>query len=104
MFVNLLSNALKYTPEGGEVAIRINGSGEYAEVTVTDTGIGIPQKDLPLIFERFYRTDISRTRLTGGTGIGLTIARSIVRAHGGDISVESELGKGSCFKVILPEK
>lgn len=73
-------------------------------ICVEDQGIGIEEKDLPLILERFYRTDKSRNRKTGGTGIGLTIAKSIVQAHGGSITAESEVGKGSRFTVMLPEE
>ena len=101
VFINLLSNALKYTPEGGTVKVEMNKTDEAA-VTVRDSGIGIPEEDLPHIFERFYRTDKSRSRLTGGSGIGLTIAKSIVDAHHGSISVASKLNEGSAFVVLLP--
>lgn len=102
VFINLLTNALKYTPPGGEVVVQITSKKESVEVSVRDTGIGISSDDLPHIFERFYRTDKSRTRATGGTGIGLTIAKSIVEAHLGRIIVRSEPDKGSEFIVHLP--
>jgi signal transduction histidine kinase len=101
VFINLISNALKYTPAGGTVCIDMSGTGA-ASVNIRDTGIGIPEEDLPHIFERFYRTDKSRSRLTGGSGIGLTIAKSIVDAHHGSITVQSKLHEGSAFTVQLP--
>jgi two-component system sensor histidine kinase BaeS len=99
--INLLSNALKYTPEGGSVGITMKSSEHFTEIIIADNGIGIASEDLPNIFERFYRTDKSRTRLTGGTGIGLAIAKTIMDAHHGDITVLSEPGKGSVFTIIL---
>lgn len=101
---NLVSNAIKYSVEGGQVRISVVDGKEDASLMVEDWGIGIPEKDLPLIFERFYRTDRSRNRKTGGAGIGLTIAKVIVQAHGGTISVESEEGAGSKFVVALPKR
>lgn len=101
---NLLSNAVKYSAEGGEITIQIKDSGEYGIIIASDKGIGIPKKDLPLIFERFYRTDRSRNRKTGGAGIGLTITKAIVQAHGGTITAESEAGCGSRFIVTLPKE
>ena len=100
---NLLENAITYTDPGGTivVAARLPDS-KTLEVSVTDTGRGIPAVDLPLIFERFYRVDKSRTRATGGSGLGLTIAKRLVEAHGGKLSAESELGKGSRFFFTLP--
>ncbi len=103
VLVNLISNALKYTPEGGKVRIETGETADEVTVLVSDTGIGIPENDLPYIFERFYRTDQSRSRATGGSGIGLTIAKSIVEAHGGRITVQSEPNKGSIFIVSLPK-
>ncbi|MEL7608242.1 MAG: ATP-binding protein [Bacillota bacterium] len=100
---NLISNALKYTPEGGKVRIEAKETPNEVSVCVSDTGIGIPESDLPYIFERFYRTDKSRSRATGGTGIGLTIAKSIIEAHGGTIAVESKTNRGSTFTVSLPK-
>lgn len=103
VLINLVSNALKYTNPGGTVAVRVSGNSSEASVSVSDTGIGIAQEDLPNVFERFYRTDLSRTRATGGSGIGLAIARSIAMAHGGSITAQSELHKGSTFTLILPK-
>lgn len=100
---NLISNAIKYSMENGHINIHVSDGEEEATVTVEDEGIGIPKKDLSLIFERFYRTDKSRNRKTGGAGIGLTIVKTIVQAHDGKIKVESEEGHGSRFTVILPK-
>ncbi len=102
LFLNLLDNAIRYTPTGGAVAgslVRKEGS---AVVTVADTGVGIPSEHLPHIFDRFYRVDNSRARGDGGSGLGLAIASSIAKLHGGEIQVESEVGKGSVFYVTLP--
>ena len=103
VLTNLVSNAVKYSPEGGPVRITVEDAGDQAIIRVEDGGIGIPQADLARIFERFYRTDKSRTRKTGGAGIGLTIAKAIVLAHGGTIAAESEEGAGSRFTVTLPK-
>lgn len=103
VLINLLSNALKYTNTGGTVTVSVSGDSRAAEISVSDTGIGIAKEDLPFVFERFYRTDLSRTRATGGSGIGLAIARSIAMAHGGSITARSELNKGSTFTLILPK-
>lgn len=102
VFHNLLFNAYQYTEKGGRVWVRVERRDGMAAVEVSDTGTGIAPRDLPYIFERFYRADPSRNRATGGTGIGLTIARELVQAHGGRIEVESELGRGSTFTVLLP--
>jgi len=102
VLVNLLSNALKYTPEGGSVEISAAGDADTVRIAVRDTGIGISAADLPLIFERFYRADKSRNRATGGSGIGLAIAKSLVEAHGGAITVRSGPDWGSEFVVTLP--
>ena len=101
---NLLSNALRYTDPGGSVEVSLTGGEKEMTVSVADTGIGIAAKDLPYIFERFYRTDVSRARTSGGIGIGLAIVKAIVEAHGGTIEVESEPGKGSRFIVKIPRK
>ncbi len=100
---NLVANALAYTPAGGRVDVRVRPTQEGGvEVAVADTGIGIGPQDLANVFERFYRTDKSRTRATGGAGLGLTIAKRLVEAHGGRIGVESEPGRGSRFWFTLP--
>jgi signal transduction histidine kinase len=115
---NLLSNALTHTPSDGEVVIAarrcpelcpepsrrvVEGAGDSeVELSVSDTGEGIPPEDLPYIFERFYRADKSRSRVTGGTGLGLSIAKQLVEAHGGRIEVESEVGQGTVFTFTLP--
>lgn len=101
---NLLSNAVKYTPEGGCIQLQIRDGGDMAAVAVQDSGNGVPAKELPFIFERFYRADRSRNRKTGGSGIGLAIVRAIVLAHGGRVFAESEQGRGSTFTVLLPKK
>ena len=103
IIINLLSNALKYTNKGGKVIIKVDQTDEFVELIVTDNGMGIPDKDLKFIFQRFYRADKSRNRLTGGAGIGLTITKSLVEAHKGEIMVESKLNKGTTFKIILPK-
>jgi signal transduction histidine kinase len=116
VFINLLSNAVKYTAKGG-ITISINeadkksrsadgASSALWEVVIADTGVGIPENDLPHVFERFYRADKSRGRDSGGAGIGLSIAAAIVRAHGGSIhaksfSPEGSTGRGSVFRVLL---
>lgn len=104
VITNLLSNAVKYSMEGGHIRMTITGNSRQVTLTVEDNGIGIPEEDLPFIFERFYRTDKSRSRRTGGAGIGLTIARAIVQAHGGNITAESSKEQGSRFIIILPRK
>lgn len=104
VIANLLSNAIKYSVEGGHIQICVRDGQKTASLTVEDRGIGIAKKDLALIFERFYRTDRSRNRKTGGAGIGLTIVRAIVQAHDGKIAVESKEGHGSKFIVTLPKK
>jgi signal transduction histidine kinase len=102
LFLNLLENALKYTPHDGTVAVHLERDGDTATVIVRDTGVGIPPEDLPHIFERFYRVDPSRARETGGTGLGLAIGRWIVAAHGGTMRAESEPGRGTAIVVTLP--
>jgi len=103
VFINLISNALKYTHSGGSVTIRTETSEHFTDVIIRDTGIGISTEELPFIFERFYRTDKSRTRDTGGSGIGLTIVKKIVDAHHGQILVESTPGVGSRFVIRIPK-
>jgi heavy metal sensor kinase len=102
LFLNLLDNAIKYTPSGGTVSVSFRTEGQMAVVVITDTGIGIAPEDIPFIFERFYRVDKARSRAGGGTGLGLAISQRIAEAHGGKIGVESQVGKGSTFTVSLP--
>ncbi len=99
---NVIDNAIKYTPRGGEVHASISRAGRRAVIRVSDTGIGIPAEDLPHIFDRFYRVDKARSRATGGTGLGLSIVKQIVLLHGGTISAASEEGKGTTFTIELP--
>jgi len=100
---NLLSNATTHTSEGGRITVDLKDEGHELRVIVADTGVGIPPEDLPYVFERFYRVDRSRVRATGGAGLGLTIAKRLVDAHGGTITVQSELGKGTQFTFRLPK-
>jgi two-component system phosphate regulon sensor histidine kinase PhoR len=127
ILVNLIDNAVKYTPEGGKVTViaeRASGAssplvsssqlalpptdqsvpapGDFVDIAVMDTGIGIPRKDLPRITERFYRVDKARSRELGGTGLGLAIVKHLVQAHGGSLTIESELGKGTDVRFTLP--
>jgi signal transduction histidine kinase len=98
----LLDNAIKYTPEQGEVTLGLQRTETGAEIVVSDTGVGIAAADLPHIFERFYRADPARNRCSGGSGLGLSIARWIVEQHQGRISVQSQPGQGTAFTVQLP--
>ena len=102
VIVNLMSNALKYTLEGGKVEVNLIEDDQYVKLSVKDTGIGISEMDLQYVFERFYRADESRNKLTGGAGIGLTITKAIIEAHKGAISVESTINQGTKFIVKLP--
>jgi len=102
VLLNLLDNAIKYTPDGGDISIQTRQENKRVVIEVSDTGIGIPSKDLKRIFERFYRVDEGRSREQGGTGLGLAIVKHIVQLHGGEITVSSEAGKGSTFTVTLP--
>jgi len=102
VLVNLISNAIKYTPNGGDITITLADTGVSTRLSIKDNGIGISDGDLPFIFERFYRADKSRNRMTGGSGIGLAIVKSIVNAHDGKVSVKSKLGEGSEFIVEFP--
>ncbi|HHT9120313.1 MAG TPA: two-component system histidine kinase PnpS [Candidatus Hypogeohydataceae bacterium YC41] len=99
---NLLDNAIKYTPEGGRLSISAREDGGRIELSVADTGIGIPEQDLPRIFERFYRVDKARSREMGGTGLGLAIVKHIMLAHGGEARVKSQPGLGSTFTLSFP--
>lgn len=99
---NLLDNAIKYNVEDGRIEMTLHADEAWLSVRVADTGIGIPAEELPRIFERFYRVDKARSRALGGTGLGLSIVKRIVEAHGGQVEVESELGRGSTFQLTLP--
>lgn len=99
----LLDNAVKYTPEKGKISLTVKDIGKYALIEVKDSGIGIPQEDLPYIFERFYRVDTSRSKLkVEGTGLGLFMAKEIVKLHKGFIDAKSSPGKGTTITVRLP--
>jgi PAS domain S-box-containing protein len=104
IFTNLVSNAIKYTPEGGKVWITLAEEGGFVKVSVSDTGLGIKREDLSRIFDKFYRVKTTETRQIVGTGLGLSIVKSIVDAHLGLISVDSEVGKGTTFTVLLPKE
>jgi PAS domain S-box-containing protein len=104
IFTNLISNAIKYTPEGGKVWVTLREEDGFVRASVSDTGIGIKQEDLPRIFDKFYRVKTVETRQIVGTGLGLSIVKSIVDAHLGSISVESEEGGGTTFTVLLPKE
>ncbi|NLP44982.1 MAG: hypothetical protein GX351_10205 [Peptococcaceae bacterium] len=104
ILVNILANAYKYTAEKGQVTVRLLAESEWAVLEVRDTGVGIAPEDLPHIFERFYRGDQSRSRQSGGAGIGLTIVKALVEAHRGTISVASELGKGTVVQIKIPRR
>jgi two-component system, OmpR family, phosphate regulon sensor histidine kinase PhoR len=99
---NLVDNAIRYTDRGGRVTVRLDDVAGGARLVVEDTGVGIPTRELPRIFERFYRVDASRSRNTGGTGLGLSIVRHVAQRHGGRVEAESELGSGSVFRLYLP--
>ncbi|HYF84210.1 MAG TPA: ATP-binding protein [Clostridia bacterium] len=103
VIINLMANALKFTGVGGHIRLTIWDDADNAMVSISDTGIGIAAEDLRHIFERFYRADASRSRHTGGSGIGLTIAKAIITAHKGTIAAESEIGKGTRFVVTIPK-
>lgn len=104
VLVNLVGNALRHTPPGGAITIAVRAAGPAAEITVTDTGEGIDEDDLTHIFDRFFRADASRSRATGGSGLGLTIASELVAAQHGTITAASRRGEGSCFTVALPSR
>lgn len=99
---NLLDNAIRYTDAGGSIDVRVVGGSEFATVEVEDTGVGIPSRALPRVFERFYRVDSARSRDSGGTGLGLAIVKHVAERHGGGVEVSSVLGSGSRFTVCLP--
>ncbi len=104
VIINIISNAIKYTPDGGHIDIKLSPAAEkrFIHIQVTDNGMGIPEKDIAHLFERFYRVEKSRTTGAGGTGLGLAIAKEIVEAHGGQITVESEVGEGTSVLIELP--
>ena len=104
VFINLISNAIAYTPRGGNVSVTVQDDQDKVYVKVEDNGMGISQEELPRIFERFYRVDKARSRNSGGTGLGLAIVKHIIEAHEGDIEVESELEKGTTFTVTLNKR
>ena len=106
VFINILSNAIKYTPDGGHIDVKLMKSSNSDSVTVriSDNGMGIPEEDLAHLFERFYRVEKSRTQDAGGTGLGLAIAKELVEAHGGTITITSEVGKGTSVAIELPVK
>ena len=99
---NILNNAIKYSPDGGKITVSMKTTDSQLIVSISDQGLGIPKKDLPLIFDRFYRVDKARSRAQGGTGLGLSIAKEIVKQHNGFIWAKSEYGKGSTFTIVLP--
>lgn len=104
VFINIISNAISYTPNQGRIYISLEETGKTVLTKIRDTGIGIEEKEIPRIFERFYRVDKARSRNSGGTGLGLAIVKHLVEAHKGSISVKSEVGKGTCFSIELPKK
>jgi len=99
---NLIENAMRYTPPGGSVRVRLSTTRDEARIEVSDTGVGIPEKDLPFVFERFFRSDRARRAYTGGSGLGLSIVRWIVEAHKGKVEIASEVDRGTTVKVKLP--
>ena len=102
MIWNILHNGIKYTQSGGELKVSLQEEAGFALLSIQDTGIGIPEKDLPSIFDRFYRVDKARSRDEGGSGLGLSICKHIAEAHKGEIKVESKLGIGTRFKIRIP--
>ena len=102
VLVNVISNSVKYTPDGGEILIEAHREGDKVVMRVQDNGIGIPDEDLGRIFDRFYRVDKARSREMGGTGLGLAIAKEIMQVHGGEITLSSTLGKGTTVTLTLP--
>jgi two-component system sensor histidine kinase VicK len=102
LLINIIGNAIKYTPEKGNIQVLVYSEKDKVIINVEDNGIGIPATDLDRIFERFYRVDKARSRQMGGTGLGLAIAKEIAVMHGGDITVKSKLGKGTSVFIELP--
>ena len=101
---NITDNAIKYTPTGGKVEVGVYDDGKDMRIEVADNGVGIPEKDINKIFDRFYRVDKARSRESGGTGLGLSIVKELVNMHGGDISVESIVDAGTRMKVTIPKR
>ena len=104
VFINIISNAVSYTLQGGEVFIRIEETSKKVIVHIKDTGTGIEKEEIPRIFERFYRVNKARDRNSGGTGLGLAIVKHLMEAHKGKVTVESEVGKGTTFSIELNKK
>ena len=102
LFTNLATNAVNYSPDGGEVVVSAVSHGDYVEITVSDTGVGIDPEEVPKIWDKFYRVKHPRTRQVAGTGLGLAIVKAIVESHRGSIEVESRPGQGTTFRVLLP--
>ena len=102
VLINIVTNAIKYTPDGGQIDITSGSSDGFVWVAIKDTGIGIPEEDIPRLFDRFYRVDKARSRESGGTGLGLSIALEIIQRHGGAIDVQSAVGEGTTVTVRLP--
>ena len=102
MVGNLIDNAIRYTPEGGAVDVSVASSDGGVRLRVVDSGVGIPQRDLTRVLERFYRVDRGRSRRSGGTGLGLSIVRHVAENHGGSVSLQSEVGRGTTVDVVLP--
>ncbi|MBF0530256.1 MAG: PAS domain-containing sensor histidine kinase, partial [Deltaproteobacteria bacterium] len=100
--INLLDNAIKFTELGGRVTLKVRSDSETVRLEINDTGVGIAPEHLPRIFERFYRVDKDRSRLIGGTGLGLSIVKHTAQAHDGRVEVQSRLGQGSTFTLVLP--
>ncbi|HJW83527.1 MAG TPA: ATP-binding protein [Anaerolineae bacterium] len=103
VFINLIGNAIKYTPEGGQIDVSLSEDHDFVVLQVRDTGIGIPPKDQPHIFDKFYRVESDETVSIAGTGLGLSIVKTIIEKHKGRVWVESEVGQGSAFTVLLPK-
>ena len=104
LFYNLVHNAYRYSNIGGQITVALTQTLDFTEIRITNTGIGIPKDDLPFIFERFYRADKSRTRETGGSGIGLALVHQITALHQGTITVQSSVGQKTEFRVQLPKE
>ena len=99
---NIMNNAIKYSPDGGRITVRMKTTEDQLIISISDEGLGIPKKDLPKIFDRFYRVDKARSRAQGGTGLGLAIAKEIIKQHKGFIWAKSEYEVGSTFTIVLP--